>query len=248
MLQEERFLEILNLLNNKKSISVQELMEKFDSSESTIRRDLSQLHTAGKLIKVHGGAVSKESTYISQELNTAEKSSLNMEDKLKISQYAASLIQPYDFVYLDSGTTTGLMIEFIQERTAVFVTNSLAHARRLSKLGFKTYILGGELKSTTEAIVGEEAVAGIEKYNFTKGFFGTNGIHIKRGFTTPDLKEAIVKKTAIQRCKEPFILADNTKFNTISPVTFHEFENAGIITTDIVQKEYEKYKNIVGVD
>ena len=47
----------------------------------------------------------------------------------------------------------------------------------------------------TEAIVGEEAVSSVEKYNFTKGFWGANGISMQRGFSTPELKEALVKKT-----------------------------------------------------
>jgi len=118
----------------------------------------------------------------------------------------------------------------------------------LEKKLFQTFILGGELKGSTEAIVGEEAVSSLKKYNFTKGFFGTNGIHIKRGFTTADLKEAIVKKEALDRCKESFILADNSKFNSISAVTFREFEKADIITTDLVQEEFVEYENVLGVD
>ena len=55
-------------------------------------------------------------------------------------------------------------------------------------------MIGGEIKAVTEALVGEEALEQLDKYNFTKGFFGTNGIDLKRGFTTPDQKEAAVKE------------------------------------------------------
>ena len=77
-------------------------------------------------------------------------------------------IAPGDFVYLDAGTTTELLIEYITSHQAVFVTNAISHAKRLAERGFTVYLLGGEFKAVTEAIVGEEAVAALEKYNFTK--------------------------------------------------------------------------------
>lgn len=85
------------------------------------------------------------------------------------------------------------MIDFITARQAVFVTNAITHAKKLAQKGCTVYILGGEFKAITEAIVGEEAVSSVEKYNFTKGFWGANGISMQRGFSTPELKEALVK-------------------------------------------------------
>ena len=81
--------------------------------------------------------------------------------KEKIAQYAAGLIGPGDFVYIDAGTTTDLMIDFITARQAVFVTNAITHAKKLAQKGCTVYILGGEFKAITEAIVGEEAVSSI---------------------------------------------------------------------------------------
>lgn len=86
------------------------------------------------------------------------------------------------------------MIEYITSRQAVFVTNAISHAKRLAERGFTVYLLGGEFKAVTEAIVGEEAVTTLEKYNFTKGFWGTNGVSLQKGYSTPELKEAMVKK------------------------------------------------------
>ena len=61
--------------------------------------------------------------------------------------------------------------------------------------------------------VEREALEQLDKYNFTKGFFGTNGIDLKRGFTTPDQKEAAVKKKAMEQCQKTYILSDASKFN-----------------------------------
>ena len=113
MLTEQRFDIILKLLEERKSITVTELRELLDASESTVRRDITALDKAGKLTKVFGGAVALNHKVTAYEPTVAQKSELNKEEKKKIAKYAASLITPDDFVYLDAGTTTGLMLEYL---------------------------------------------------------------------------------------------------------------------------------------
>ena len=86
----------------------------------------------------------------------------------------------------------------------------------------------------------------IQMYHFTKGFFGTNGITRREGFTTPDTNEAIVKSTAIKQCKDVYILADEAKFGQVSSVTFGEFRDARILTEEIPE-EYQESRNILKV-
>ena len=164
-----------------------------------------------------------------------------------IAEFAASLIKDNDFVYIDAGTTTELMIDFITNTKAVFVTNGIVHARKLIQKNCITYILGGELKLTTEAIVGAQTVSTLKKYNFTKGFFGTNGVDIERGFTTPDIKEAMVKDEALHRSKKRYILCDNSKFEKISSVTFADIKEAKIITTNLDNNIYRQETEILEV-
>lgn len=177
----------------------------------------------------------------------AQKSELNKEEKKKIAKYAAGLITPDDFVYLDAGTTTGLMLEYLAGARAVFVTNAVSHAQTLAKMGIRVYLIGGELKSSTEAVVGSQAMQMIQMYHFTKGFFGTNGITRREGFTTPDTSEAIVKSTAMKQCKDVYILTDKSKFGEVSSVTFGGFTDAKILTEEI-PKEYQDSKNILKVE
>ena len=201
----------------------------------------------GQLIKVHGGAILKNTAYSTEEDEFMQRRERNKGAKEKIAQYAAGLIGPGDFVYIDAGTTTDLMIDFITARQAVFVTNAITHAKKLAQKGCTVYILGGEFKAITEAIVGEEAVSSVEKYNFTKGFWGANGISMQRGFSTPELKEALVKKRSMENCRECYILADDSKFNQISSVTFAPFESAKVITTGLTKPAYRKCKNVIEV-
>lgn len=72
MLQEERFMEIVKLVDSKKSVTVQELMDFLQASESTVRRDLGVLHNQGRLIKVHGGAVACNN-YLVADIDVEEK-------------------------------------------------------------------------------------------------------------------------------------------------------------------------------
>ena len=86
--------------------------------------------------------------------------------------------------------------------------------------------------------------SGDNKYNFTKGFFGTNGIHLEKGYTTPDISEALVKEAAMKRCREAYVLADSSKFGHVSSVTFARFEDAQIITDHISDPVFQTCSNI----
>ena len=138
MLAEKRFELIIQLVNEKKSVTTQELMEYLKTSESTIRRDLTTLNASGKLVKVHGGALAVNSKYTTSEDTVDIRKNLNQNDKMLIAKYASGLIGSDDFVYIDAGTSTEMMIDFLSENTAaVFVTNAISHAQKLSKKGFR---------------------------------------------------------------------------------------------------------------
>lgn len=232
MLTEERFAIILDTVNKKKSVHLNELCDLLEISVSTARRDINVLAEMGKLIKVHGGAVAIDmnDNYLSTEKSVAEKALLFPKEKTAIAKFAASLIEEGDFVFIDAGTTTAQMLDFIPLKNVSFVTNSFNHAKRLTQRGFQVFIPGGEIRPDTEAIIGEECVLMLENYNFTKCFMGTNGISVSAGFTTQNIKEARVKTAAINGSRKSYILADHSKFDKISFVTFAHINEASIIT------------------
>lgn len=238
MFAEERFAKIIEAVNQQKSVKLSELCVLLDTSESTIRRDLNLLADKGMLIKVHGGAIALNESFTQTENNVEEKSKLFVEEKDAVAKYAASLIEDDDFVFIDAGTTTEKMIDYILPKRVSFVTNGFIHAKKLAQKNFKVYITGGEVKTATEAIVGAECVLGIQKYNFTKCFLGVNGISISGGFSTPDKNEAGVKTAAISRSMKSYVLADHSKFDKISSVTFAELKKAEIITDRVPDKKY----------
>ena len=246
MLTEQRYEVILKLLEEKNSITVAEVKDLLNTSESTVRRDITALHNAGKLVKVFGGAVACDRTVITHEPTVEQKAEVNVEAKQLVAAKAAALIQPEDFIYLDAGTTTASMLSYLTEKSATFVTNAVAHAKTLAAAGFRVYLVGGELKGSTEAVVGNQALMNLQSYHFTKGFFGTNGLTRKSGCTTPDANEAAVKAAAMEQCRECYVLCDSSKFDNISSVTFADFYRSTIIT-DRIPSGYEDCANIIEV-
>ncbi|MBE6062110.1 MAG: DeoR/GlpR transcriptional regulator [Clostridium butyricum] len=248
MFTEERFNIILQELKTKGIVSVTDLVELLDASESTVRRDLNALHNEGLLKKIHGGAISIGDNASKHDYKVNVRKTLNIEEKKCIAKKAASLIKNNEVIYLDAGTTTELIIDYIEAKNIIVVTNAIVHAKKLLEKGIKTFILGGELKAVTEAIVGSNAVDDLKKYNFSKGFFGTNGVSNKSGYTTPDINEAMVKCEAIKRCNESFVLADESKLDEVSFITFGNISDSVLITNEFNGNIKDYDTKVIGVE
>ena len=232
MLTEERYQQILQLLNDRNAVTVAELSELLHISESTIRRDLNALDEMGKLRKVFGGATALKQSSGIFETDVNYRAMTMAQEKTAIAQYAATLIHDDDFIYIDAGTTTSRLIDFIETRKATYVTNGIRHAQKLIAKGLTTYIIGGKVKPLTEAVVGSTGIRSLEGLNFTKSFMGTNGIELKAGFTTPDIDEARIKAAAVENSYMTFVLADHTKFYQVCAATFAPLK-IGCIITDV---------------
>lgn len=250
MFTEKRQEEIVRLVTERESVTVAELTEALRASESTIRRDITALDRAGRLTKVFGGAIALHpSETVNRELSLLQKQELQIEEKQAIAKYAAACIEPDDCVFLDAGTTTGWMIDYIREANATYVTNALSHAKRLAEKGFTVRLIGGELKSATGAIVGAEAVLNLQKYHFSKGFFGVNGVEKSSGFTTPDAREAMVKQTAVKNTQPAhrYFLATSDKVGAVYAVSFAGLESGTLLTEATPAEALTKGIHVVNV-
>lgn len=247
MLQEERFDIILREVSAKGAVKVSQLAEMMNISESTIRRDINELDAAGKLRKVFGGAVSAARPIITVDADMDFRNAQNLKQKIDIARYSASLIKDHDVVFLDAGTTTEKMIDYLDNRTVVYVTNSLTNIQKLAEKGLTAYLTGGNLKVSTQALVGSPAIDLIKSFNFTKSFLGANGIDIKKGLTTPGMDEAAVKKAIIENSHKVYVVADSSKFGMVSAVTFSSLERAEIITEKLNDREFLKHTQVTEV-
>ena len=238
MLAEERAAAILSFIEQQGAASVAQLCQATGASEATIRRDLTQLHQQGRLNKVHGGAVALRGNFSMEEPDLTTKAQLHVEEKSAIGRYAAAQVNDDDFVFLDAGTTVLAMADHLAASRAGFVTTSIACAKRLSELGRRATVVGGQLKLGTEAIIGAEALAFLERYHFTKAFLGANGITVKQGCTTPDPEEAAIKRRAADQAYMTYVLADSRKFGQTAAVTIRPLEKVCVITERIPDESF----------
>ena len=240
MLAEERFAMILDLLAQKRSATVLELCDALDASESTIRRDLTQLDRQGLLKKVHGGATLVGRTVLADEPPMAAREEQSVEEKRLIARAAAAMITEKDFVFLDAGSTTLALAAALEGPAlqAAYVTNGIAHARLLAQKSCHVCLPGGLLRPRTEAIIGAAAVTALQQFNFTKAFMGANGVAMEAGFTTPDPEEAAVKAAAIRRARQIWFLTDDSKFGRIYPAVISALGDAAILTNRCPDPKY----------
>ncbi|SDY33991.1 DeoR family transcriptional regulator, fructose operon transcriptional repressor [Evansella caseinilytica] len=250
MLTYERQQLILSLLEEKKIVKLQELVDATGASESTIRRDLTELEEQKLLKRVHGGAslISKKF----EEPTIEEKQSKYKAEKSAIGKYAASLVNNGDCIFIDAGTTTRAMVEYLQDKEIVVVTNGLNIITELIANNIRTYVTGGYVKEGTHAFVGRGAVDSLQTFQFDKAFVGTNGVDSESGYTTPDPEEAQIKELAIRKANETFVLADHSKFGDTSFAKIADLSAAIIITSKLTDlqtiKQYKKKTDIKVVD
>ncbi|MCH3947974.1 MAG: DeoR/GlpR family DNA-binding transcription regulator [Olsenella sp.] len=250
MLARERQDIIIRLVRERGSVTTSELMAMLGASESTVRRDLEILDKQHQLSRVRGGATAtiSRARLIVHDASVAQKRDVNTVAKRAIGARAAALVGPDDFVYIDAGTSTMQLAEAITQTEATYFTNSIPHAQLLLAKGCKTYLPGGMVKPLTEALVGEATIASLENLHFTLGFWGTNGISREAGFTTPEYSEAKVKEVSMVHTLRRYVLADQSKFDQVSLVTFASFEDATILTDQLPSDgSFQDADNVVEV-
>lgn len=241
MLAAERQRKILQEVKNKRAAKIFELSQLFNVSEMTIRRDLEKLNSEGVLQRTYGGALALEKMAL--EPTFQEKDSINMEEKQRIGIAAASMINEGDTVFLSTGTTTMQIIKnLVNKKNVTVMTNSLNNAFELSKLsGIRLLVVGGELRERSFAMVGTPAKQSLQGLYVDKLFLGVNGFSLKYGLTTPNLAEAEICQWMIKIAKEVIVVADHSKFESVTFAQIADIDCVNRLITDSgVDKEFVK--------
>lgn len=222
-----RWFQITDLCKQKEIVSVTEIADALLISPATVRRDLQEMEDLGMIIRTHGGAkITGDQT---EEPSMILKAESNSSEKKQIAYAAAKLIKDNQMVYLDAGSTTYAMIEYIIAKNITVVTPGIPHVELLGKKGISTIMLGGIVRWSTQAITGKQATKQLNDYYFDVCFIGTNGIHEQIGFTTSNEMEADTKALAIHHSKQAYILADESKFNRLCLIQFAKLDEAIVI-------------------
>ena len=210
-MNQERRNQIVELINQKHTIKNTELMERFDISIETVRRDLEYLEHRGYLQRVYGGAVLKTSLGSEPEYNSRSKD--HADEKNAIAAAAARLVEPGDSIFLGVGTTVQAMAQYLNNIPNLTVfTNSLRTAVALSELQECSVVLtGGHIRAKELSLSGFPSEENMQQFNVNKAFLGVGGI-TEAGVTDFHIEETRLHRQMVENADRAIILADFSKF------------------------------------
>ena len=193
-----------------------DLCEMLDTSEATVRRDLEWLEGKGILERTHGGAILNQRMILEQEYQ--QRAQHHPEEKRRIGEFAAALIEEGDIVFINSGTTSTQVLQHIRRDSRITVfTNNVSAVMDLGDPGFHYYMTGGEFQSRSNSLAGRFALDNLGLIYANKTILGVDGISLKHGCTVPTNAEAEVVRRMIERTKgQVIVVADHSKWGVVS--------------------------------
>jgi DeoR family transcriptional regulator, aga operon transcriptional repressor len=226
MLTEERRRAILALVDRQGSALISDLSKQFDVSAVTIRADINALCERDLLIRSHGGAFRSSDVVLDSPLEV--KATLHHEEKVRIGQAAAALVNEGEIILLDSGTTTLEVSRALAARDLpglTAITNALDIASELSAdRHISVIMIGGLLRHISRSFVGPQAERMLAEMHVDHLFLGVDGLDPNIGPSTPDVLEAESNAAMIRIARQVTVVTDSSKIGrrslcTISPIT-----------------------------
>jgi DeoR/GlpR family transcriptional regulator of sugar metabolism len=217
-------------------VIVTDLVDQFQVTETSIRRDLTLLEASGRLKRIHGGAIPIAGS--SRTDSFAEKKELHMKVKERIGKVAAELIKPRDILLLDSGTTTLQVIRHVppalrMSNSVNLVTNSQPIAQEvLTWPSPNLTILGGLYLPDYQATVGPQTLAQLQELTADKVFLGTDGLTLGSGATTANILMAEVDRMMVEHSRQVILVTDSSKIGRVGFVPVKPLSSFHTLITD----------------
>lgn len=235
MIVVQRRNKIKEILLKERSVRVSKLVQEFDVSEETIRRDLYVLEKEGFVKKNYGGAILVEELQNAMSMiSPVEQRKLQFfNEKDAIGRKAAELIEEGQIIILDAGSTTWCMAKHLKAmKNLMIVTNGVNVAEECSQNdNVDIFVVGGKLVNKSMSLVGPQAELEVQKYNAHYVFLGTSAISMDKGFTSSDIYEAELKRAMIGTGQKVVVLADHSKFGKQSLITYSSMHEVDILIT-----------------
>lgn len=234
---EERRRRIVELIHERKKLTVNELCHLLNVSQATIRTDLRELDRDGLLVRAHGGALEKSRAGFEQV--SSKRGAQNLSAKRAIGSEAAKLVHDGDTVLIDTGTTTFELARLLASRRGVtVVTNDIEIARTLEEAPrVEIVLLGGRLRKGYHCTVGVAPQRMADGFRVDKAFMATNSLSVAGGAATPDLQQAETKKAMIAIARKVILLCDSSKLGNQSFARFANLEEIDTLVTERIEEE-----------
>lgn len=247
MLKKERHAFIIRQINLHNKVLSSDLSLQLQVSEDTVRRDLNELSDSGKMIKVHGGALSK-----SFHFPYEQKDVYAQDAKKEIARKAISLISEGMTVLTGGGTTMLEMARLVpDDLEATFFTISPLVALELAEKNLLTVILlGGTLNKNAQVNMGAKTIADLSEIGVDLCFLGANGIDLKEGITDSDWEVLQVKKAMISSSARVAIMCIGEKLNSVKKMKVCSLNTIDYLITDLAPTDtrlslYEEHTLVI---
>ena len=232
----ERRKRIYDILCADKTVEVNDLSKRFEVSTMTIRRDLAIFEKQGIITTNYGGAYLNEGTAI--EPSFAMKANLQLDSKRAMGAAAATLLENGDSIFLDCGTTTLRICDFMPNLKLQIMTNSLVACNMLKTFPkLKLIIMPGVYSDTSVGFLGAMTAEYIRRFNLDKAFIGTDGVDVAHGVTVPDETDAMVKAAILRAARQRILLAGQEKLGKAFMAKFAEMADIHILITDAAEND-----------
>lgn len=248
MIKDKRINKIEEYIFEHKSVSLDELMDVFKVSKNTIRRDVQELVERGDFKKVYGGVAVNDDKRAKLE-SFHDRQVRNQTEKELIGKAAANYVKDGDIIFIDSGTTTIEMIEYIKNKQVTVITNSLDFiVRALPYENLNVITAGGVLERKTNSFGILKYMDILNAYNINKAFMASTGVSLSNGVTNASPLESELKASIVDRSSDVFLLIDHNKFDKYGLMTYCKLDKIDYLVTDKLPSEvYQDYVKKNGI-
>ncbi|MDO5146206.1 MAG: DeoR/GlpR family DNA-binding transcription regulator [Eubacteriales bacterium] len=223
---------ICEYINELKRVSVNDLIDQFNVSPSTIRNDLATLEKHGKIRRTHGGAVSINLSRVGAESSVSDRMSYNADKKASIAASANMEIEDGDTIALLAGTTVMSLAETLtNKKKLTIVVNDLSIAKWVDdNTEHNVFVLGGYVRKHYYYMDFSDAIT--NRINVDKAFFSCSGFSFETGPTISDFALAASQRQILNRAERKILLCDSTKFGEITFANILSVDEIDMIITD----------------
>lgn len=231
MLAIDRQRRILELLTSSGSLRTIETASELGVTDETVRKDFEILERRGELIRTHGGASRPER--VREEQPFTERQAIRREVKQEIARLAASRIQANETIFLDASSTVLTLAEFLPDLPLTILTNALNVFTALAdRPNLDLICTGGLFDSRSRSFIGLTAEKSLQRYNIHRMFFSGNGLHLDRGASERNSRQAAFKERVIASAEDVVFLADHSKLGQKAAFFFAEVSEISCLVTD----------------
>lgn len=208
----ERQDKILEILKEKKSISVDKLTKLMYVSAATIRRDLTQMEKRGLVHRTFGGVVLQESP--NEESSILFRENTNTKEKRRMSELCSQLTKDNTSIFLDSSSTVMFLVPFLRDyRRLNIVTNGVKVALLLSQeTSSQILLLPGYINSRSASVVGNMAISALSRIHCNIAIMSCSGLNLEYGVMESTVDQAEIKAKMLENSDMTILLCDLSKF------------------------------------